>query len=340
MPEVKRALTAMIVAALWLGPGLGTALADPSPADLAAARRLFAAALDAEDHGRFKEALDTYQKVAAIAVSSPLYYHLGICHEALGELVEALNTFDLAAQLAEQRREVEVARESKAKIAALQKRVPTLLVRLPQGVHDVIVAVDDRPMSAALVGTRVPVNPGERRVAVRAGSHTKTFERTIRFVEGQAQEIDADLGDKREGNDPPPPPPPKQPTPIEPPKPLLPDAPIPPKMAPNYAPAVGLFGSALVCGSAALITGVFAHTDHVRYDELNRDPPLAPFAERKDLYDRGRALAISSTVLTFTMLAAGALGTYFAVVPPRRAVPRVAFGIGDRAAFVALGGGF
>ncbi len=337
---MKRALTAMFVAALWLGPGLGSALADPSPADLAAARRLFAAALDAEDHGRFKEALDTYQKVAAIAVSSPLYYHLGICYEAIGELVEALNTFDLAAQLAEQRREVEVARESKTKIAALQKRVPTLLVRLPQEAHDVIVAVDDRPMSAALVGTRVPVNPGERRITVRAGSHTKTFERTIRFVEGQAHAIDPDLGDKREVNDPPPPQPPPKPTPIEPPKPLLPDTPIPPRMAPNYAPAVGLFGSALVCGTAALITGVFARTDHVRYDELNRVPPLAPFAERKELYDRGRALALSSTVLTFTMLAAGALGAYFAVVPPRRPVPRVAFGIGDRAAFVALGGGF
>ncbi|WP_437671837.1 hypothetical protein [Sorangium sp. So ce131] len=286
---------------------------NPSAAELASARRLFALGLAAEDQGRWAEALETYERIRKIVVSPPLWYHLGVCHEALGHVVEALNAFELAQSSAAARKELALAAESRSRIEKLRTKTSQIVLRLPDDATDVRVEIDGEPIHPALVGAAILVTPGERRVSARAENYAERFEATVRAETGAVLELRAELGRKR---------PPVASRPLAP---LRAAPPRDPAPGPLLAPEI-VAGAAATLAVGAVITGALAYDARQLYLEKNAHPAPGSRGEREALRDRGQALALTSTALTGVALLAGGYATYlfWPSAPPRLSAPRAA----------------
>ncbi|WP_437731602.1 hypothetical protein [Sorangium sp. So ce1335] len=270
---------------------------QPSAAELASARQLFALGLAAEDNGRWAEALAIYERIRKVVVSPPLLYHLGVCHEALGHVVEALNAFELAQSGATARREFALARESRSRIEKLRARTSQIVLRLPEDAAGVRVEIDGEPIHPALVGAAILVTPGERRVVVRAENYTEPFEAAVQAETGSVVELWAELGRRR------------------PPAALRPLVPVRPAPARAAAPGPGIppvavVGTAAALAAGALVTGVMAYDVRQSFLRKNANPAPGSLDERRALRDRGQALAITSTALTGAALVAGGFAAY------------------------------
>ncbi|WP_437659382.1 hypothetical protein [Sorangium sp. So ce1182] len=284
-------------AAATSAPPPAAAPRQPSAAELASARRLFALGLAAEDQGRWAEALEAYERIRKIVVSPSLLYHLGACHEALGHVVEALNAFELALSGATARRELALARESRARIEKLRVRTSQIVLRLPEDAAGVHVEIDGEPINPALVGAAILVTPGERRVVVRAENYEARFEAAVQAETGAVVELRAELGSRR---------------PVAPARPLALTRAAPlraPAPGPRISP-VAVVGAAAALAAGAVVTGVIAYDVRHTFLKKNANPAPGSLDERQALRDRGQALAITSTVLTGAALVAGGFATY------------------------------
>lgn len=290
--------------------------APPSPAELAAARQLFGEGLRASDAGRWREALGAFQRVERIITSPQVHYQIGVCHERLGELVEALNEFEMAIQEAEVKRAPDVVRESRAHADAIRRKVARVVIRVPPDAKGVSVTIDGRPIHVALLGTAMPVNPGDRAIAVRAENYASAFTTTLRLGPNDERAIDATLGEKKKKPTatahPPPPPPTAAPSP-------------PPLPKRSYVPVIitGSVTFALTVGATA--TGIAAHADYTQYIRENATPPTTPKAEREALRSAGIGKAWASTALTLASLAGAGVTIYFVVRAPESPGPRVSW---------------
>ncbi|WP_437597358.1 hypothetical protein [Sorangium sp. So ce590] len=287
---------------------------QPSAAELASARHLFGLGLAAEDQGRWAEALETYERISKIVVSPALWYHLGVCHEALGHVVEALNAFELAMSGATARKELALASESRSRIEKLRVKTSQIVLQLPEDATGVRVAIDGEPVHPALVGAAILVSPGARRIAVRAENYAERFEATVQAETGAVVELRAELGRKR---------PPAVSRQSAPARPAPPRAPAP---GPSIPP-VAVVGAAAALGAAAVLTGVMAYDVRHTFLKKNASPAPGSLGERQALRDRGQALAVTSTVLTGAALVAGGFATYlFWPSAAPRAAPQDAAG--------------
>ncbi|WP_437808998.1 hypothetical protein [Sorangium sp. So ce1078] len=283
---------------------------QPSAAELASARQLFALGLAAEDQGRWAEALETYERISKIVVSPPLWYHLGVCHEALGHVVEALNAFELAMSGATARKELALARESRSRIEKLRAKTSQIVLRLPEDATGVRVEIDGEPIHPALVGAAILVSPGARRIAVRAENYAERFEATVQAETGGVVELRAELGPRRSL------------AALRPSAPARPAPPRAPEPGPSIPP-VAVVGAAAALGAAAVVTGAMAYDVRHTFLKKNANPAPGSLGERQALRDRGQALAVTSTVLTGAALVAGGFATYlFWPSPSPRAAPQ------------------
>ncbi|AUX46239.1 hypothetical protein SOCE26_077440 [Sorangium cellulosum] len=286
---------------------------NPSAAELASARRLFALGLAAEDQGRWAEALETYERIRKIVVSPPLWYHIGVCHEALGHVVEALNAFELAQSSAVARQELALAAESRSRIEKLRTKTSQIVLRLPEDATGVRVEIDGEPIHPALVGAAILVTPGERQVSARAENYAERFEAMVRAETGAVVELRAELGRKR------------TPAASRPIAPVRAAPPRHPEPGPLVAPEI-VVGAAAALAVGAAITGALAYDVRQLYLKKNAHPAPGSRAEREALRDRGQALALTSTALTGVALLAGGYATYlfWPSASPRPIAPRAA----------------
>lgn len=303
-----------------MASGVGTAAPRrPSAAELASARRLFAEALAAEDQGRWAAALELYERVSKVAVSPSLWYHLGVCHEALGHVIEALNAFELAVSGATARGETALAKESRSRLEKLREKVAKLVLHLPDDAEGVRIEIDGEPVNPALAGAAILVTPGERRVVVKAANYSGELDTTVLAEVGAVVELKLhdDLGPKRSRT-------PAQPAVLA--------RPAPAREAdagPDHLPAYVAGGATLALAAGALITGIAADNTRDVFLAKNENPAPGSLDERRSLRARGQALAITSTVLTGAAVVAGGLTAYLlwpsstpGAASPRTAGPR------------------
>ncbi|MEO7096259.1 MAG: hypothetical protein ABI175_23570, partial [Polyangiales bacterium] len=76
--------------------GVPLAFAEATTAELTAARELFDEGLKLEEKNQWQPALDRFRKVAAVKATPAVRFHMGLCLENLGKLVDALNEFERA----------------------------------------------------------------------------------------------------------------------------------------------------------------------------------------------------------------------------------------------------
>jgi hypothetical protein len=183
----RLAWTAPVCAGLILTLASSVALADPSAAELASARDMFSEARRAEDAGRWAEALVKLKAVANVKLTPQVRFHLGLCEEHTGQLVEALNSFELARAEAIEQGVGAVMDEARDHAASVRSRVPKLLIVLPNGA-DAKVEVDGQAISSGLLARPLPFDPG--RHTISASAPGQAFSREVTISERDEKRID------------------------------------------------------------------------------------------------------------------------------------------------------
>ncbi|MCC6551595.1 MAG: hypothetical protein IT372_01065 [Polyangiaceae bacterium] len=325
------ALCGLAPPAIAAEPGRAERAAEkpPSAAELASARKLFAQAIAAEDQEKWAEALEIYERVSRIAISPSLRYHMGVCHEELGDLVEAVNAYELAASSAAERREAALAKESRARLEKARARIAQVTIEVPPDAEGLRIEIDGQAINPALAGTAIPINPGARRVVVRADNYPRAFVALVQAAPGQGASVRADLGARRPRG-----------AALAPVRPRPSPAPPAPE-EPSLAPAFITGGVAVALAAGAVATGVAAYSVREDYLAKNANPAPGSLAERQSLREQGQALAITSTALTGGAVVAGAIATYLfwpSSSPRSKPSARVTPWVGPDGAGLGIGG--
>lgn len=171
----------------------GTALAEPSAANIAVARELFAESTELRNAGKWSEAAAKLREAIAIKETAGLRFHLAHCEEQLGQLVLAVGDYDRADELIRSGAKApDVATLLAPARAALAERLPSLLVKLPEDVTSATLSVDGTPVAATLFGKPMPVDPGSHSVEATAAGRTR-FTLQVRLEEGEDRVVEATL---------------------------------------------------------------------------------------------------------------------------------------------------
>ncbi|MBW2457967.1 MAG: hypothetical protein JRI68_25905 [Deltaproteobacteria bacterium] len=284
--------------------------AEPTDEGLAAARRLFSEAKDLEKEGDWEGALAKLEKVAGVKMTPQVRFHVALCHDHLGRLVEAINGFELAAQEARALgpKARDVAENAPARAEKLRARVANVRLEVVGTVRVSKIFIDGRAVSLALVDTEIPLDPGSHLVEVkRDGEVTHSHE--LELGEAESEVIELEIDDPK--------PPPKPDPDLEPDTGLKPPVPIDPgpKEQPSRLPAYLTAGAGVaILGGAAVTFGLRQATiANVRcYDPENytgcdpEDEPTADLAETYDLTSKvllgvGAGVLATGVVLWFVL---------------------------------------
>lgn len=151
----------------------GVAAAAPTPEELKAARELFQEAYKDEQEKRFPQALEKFNRVAAVKESASVRYRIASVLEQLGRLRESRDAFRALAASRPNLppNEQEVADSSAERAHALDKKIPRIILNLRDTPPpDTRVYVDGAPVPASTTPRQVELDPGEH--LVQASSPT------------------------------------------------------------------------------------------------------------------------------------------------------------------------
>lgn len=183
----RRALALALSLSLAIPPAL-TARAEPTAADLAAARKKFDRALELEKAGDFKSALALLRDVAAVKSTSQVRFHVALCLERLGRLVDAREEYLRVKEDAETKEGPEsaaLAQKCADRVTDLDARIPKIAIKIPDDVVSAKVSVDGGPPVSVIVTPVIRVDPGEHKLQVTSPGR-RTFSRTVLLKERDA----------------------------------------------------------------------------------------------------------------------------------------------------------
>ena len=179
----RRVLPIVLV---MLAPGL--AFADPKgTSDPAAAQALFYDARQLMEKGKYTEACPKLEESLRLDQGLGTQFNLADCNEHLGKVATAWAAFlDVAAQskTANQPDREKLARK---RAAALEPRLPKLVVEVPASSPSVEVKRDGVVIGAAALGTAIPVDAGPHRIVASAPG--KQWETTVQAIEGKTARV-------------------------------------------------------------------------------------------------------------------------------------------------------
>ena len=140
-----------------------------TPEQLAAARQVFDDGKRLEEAESWALALDRFNAVARVRMTPQVRFHIALCEENLGRLVNAIKGFDSAAEEAKAAgpSALDVTRNAPRRAAALRARVATLQINVRGDVEAATVSLDGMPMSASTFGNPTLVEPGHHVVELR-----------------------------------------------------------------------------------------------------------------------------------------------------------------------------
>lgn len=257
--------------------------ADPTAAEIAAARELFDEGIALETKGRWAQALDRFRKVAAVKTTPQVRFHVALCLENTGKLVDALVEFQRAQVDAEKDPAAGMVASHAAKhVAELKERIPRVIVIVPSDIAGVTLTIDGASVTTSLIGTAIPLDPGKHSITVTAPQRA-AFEQQIELVErGKPVTVQAVL------------------PPADAPAKVVPVTPKEPEQPPHrgFGPWPWLVGGA---GVAALAGGTVLYVLRQRtIDELSAacapDRTQCP-EDQRDVADRGRTYTTWGNVL-------------------------------------------
>lgn len=199
MRSSSRLVALPLVVALAIG-GWPAAIAhaDPTAAELTAAREMFDEGMKLEEKLQWTPALERFRKVAAVKTTPAVRFHIALCLENTGHLVDALNEFERSqseAQADSSTSSSTVAANSAKHVAGLRERIPRVTVTVAGELTASSFSVDGNAISPSLLGTAMPMDPGAHTVVVKA-TGKKSFEKQFELAErDRPLTIEASLSD-------------------------------------------------------------------------------------------------------------------------------------------------
>ena len=163
--------------------------AEPTRADVATARDLFARAESDEDAGLWADALDKLHRAGSVKMTPGIRFHVALCEERLGRLAAALGDYVAAQDAAREGSNKDVLEAVGEPLAELRARVPTITLRLPADVNDAVISLDGAPVAPGSMGALLPVDTGVHTLDAHAPNRAP-FSATVSVVEKQAVSID------------------------------------------------------------------------------------------------------------------------------------------------------
>lgn len=263
--------------------------------DLAAARKLFDEGIKREEAGDWPTALAKFREVAAIRLNHIVRFHIALCLEKTGKLVDALSEFSLAKVQAEKEggtdAELTIANATKH-IDVLRARVPSVRVERPTVVA--VVTIDGAP---ALFDSATLLDPGAHVIEVRAETY-KPFMKRVLLVDGVRESMVIA--------------PVLEPIAIaKPPPPVVVDAP-PNRTATYVLSGIGIASVAAAGVFYGLRAATLSELDGTCVDRADCDP------SKRALDDRGRRYTLAGNVLLGVGVACVATAVVLIVLEPRR----------------------
>jgi hypothetical protein len=297
-----------IAAALSLGLALmsGSALADPTPEERAAARQMFTEGKELEKQKNWADALEKFRKVGAIKMTPQVRFHIALCEENVGHLVAAINGFELAAEEARSAgaSAAEVAENAPARAEALRKRVAMLRLEITGKQISSKIVLDGAPLGKAAQDVPIPLDPGAHVIEVQDASGKSTFRKELTVSEAASEAVAIEFSDVEAEPlpsvtaPPPPPPPPRSRAPVY----------IAGGVGVGLLVASGVFYG-LRAGTISEITKTCADQQAL----TGCDP------SKRDLADKGATYGLVSAVTLGAGVAAlGTAGVLLAVLGPKK----------------------
>jgi hypothetical protein len=159
--------------------------AAPASDALAAGRALFAEALADQQAGRFAVALEKFERVKTVKITTPIEYRIGACLEGLGKPAAAYTAYRTAVALGEHDPAMaDVVQASRERMDALSRHVARVSVTPPDGAPaDLAVSVDDEPVPRDALGEPMALEPGTHTVLATASGRSP-FRTQIVLPEG------------------------------------------------------------------------------------------------------------------------------------------------------------
>ncbi|MEJ7730248.1 MAG: hypothetical protein WKG00_13650 [Polyangiaceae bacterium] len=163
MARADACLAPLLAVAPARGPEAPVA-AQAAADRLEAGEARFAAGLEAERAKRWAEALRAFQAAGEVRTTAAVLFHVGLCHDCLGDAPATLTAFEAAWARAQGDGAADVVRAVPTHLARLRPQLGRVTARAIGGVGGQAV-IDGRPVAADAV---IAVPPGAHRAEIRA----------------------------------------------------------------------------------------------------------------------------------------------------------------------------
>jgi hypothetical protein len=170
----RRAIPSVLLVApllLLISSGAESAAiaAEPTPPDKALAEALFRDGKRLMEEGKHvREACAKLAESQRIDPKLGTLLNLAACHEKEGRTASAWAEFTEAASLAAKQDQEDRVEFAKGRALDLERRLSRLVIEVSAPQPDMLIALNNRTMSAAAVGSSIPVDPGELSIKVTA----------------------------------------------------------------------------------------------------------------------------------------------------------------------------
>jgi hypothetical protein len=223
------------VAVLASPPGERSAFAQPSPEARAAASALFDDGRRLMSENKFAEACPKLEESQRIDPGLGTLLNLAECQSQVGRTASAWANFLEAAYQAKALGQTKRENTARAHAAALEPKLSrlTILAVVPAGTK-VEIKRDGSVVASSLVGTAVPIDPGEHKVSASAPGK-QPWETKV-TVNPDGHQVTVSVPQLEDAGPTLPPPPPEVKLPVAPAPPLAPPPPPPPVIPPPSQP--------------------------------------------------------------------------------------------------------
>ncbi len=180
--------------ACWTVP---VSAAEPTSAELALARELFAQGVKLEEAHDWTGALAKFRQIAAVKQTPAVHFHLGLCLQNTGKLGSAYVEFqraEVGADLDQTPAAALIGTKAKEHLADLVGKVPMVALHLPGdlvGASGVKVVLDGEAVSIEKISA-IPLDIGNHAVHVEAQGRVP-FDAAITIVGSESKSVDVVL---------------------------------------------------------------------------------------------------------------------------------------------------
>lgn len=185
------------LAAAALGSALLGSLAPEARAEdkndkaVLEARQKFLQAISLQTGGNWAAALALLREVAMVKSTPNVLFNIAVCEENIGQLVQALGDYQLAASQTEGG-SGDVANAVATRLSTLQERIPKITIKRGANATLAKISVDGVGVGSTMIGVAMAVDPGGHVVEAEARGYKK-FEKTFEIAEKEQVTIDVNL---------------------------------------------------------------------------------------------------------------------------------------------------